>query len=97
MIQLNEHSKGVVLPIRAQPGARRNAILGEHNGALKVAVTAPPDQGKANQAILELLAKQLGCKKSQVELLSGQTSRDKKILIRDVPLDEVGKRLSAFK
>lgn len=82
MIHVSDHAEGCVLPVRAQPGARRNAIVGEHNGALKVAVTAAPEQGKANDAIAAVLAKALNLKSSQIELLSGPASRDKKFLIR---------------
>jgi uncharacterized protein (TIGR00251 family) len=81
MIDVKEHPEGCVLPVRAQPGARRVGIIGEQAGALKVAVSAAPEQGKANKALVEVLARTLHVKKSQVELLSGATSRDKKFLI----------------
>jgi uncharacterized protein (TIGR00251 family) len=84
MIQIAEHAQGCVVSVRAQPGARRNAIVGEQAGALKVAVTAPPDKGRANDAILEVLAGALGLKRSQVELVAGQTSRAKKVLLRGI-------------
>ena len=61
-IAIVAHEDGSILPVVAQPGARRNAVLGERAGALRVAVTAPPDKGKANAAILALLAEVLGCK-----------------------------------
>jgi uncharacterized protein (TIGR00251 family) len=93
MIQLTEHAEGVVLPVRAQPGARRAGIQGERNGALKVAVTAPPEDGRANDALVELLREKLRLKRSQVELIAGQTSRDKRFLIRGVSLAELRKRL----
>ena len=51
MIELTPHAEGTILPVHAQPGARRNAILGERAGALRVAVTAAPEKGKANAAI----------------------------------------------
>jgi len=85
VIELTAHAEGCVIAVRAQPGARRNAIAGEQNGALKVAVTAPPDKGRANKAIEEVLAVALGLKKSQVELVSGPTSRDKRFLLRATP------------
>jgi uncharacterized protein (TIGR00251 family) len=82
MIEISEHVEGSVLSVRAQPGARRNAIVGEAAGALKIAVTAPPDKGRANQALVDVLREALGLKGSQIELLSGFTSRHKKFLIR---------------
>ncbi|MBI3407032.1 MAG: DUF167 domain-containing protein [Planctomycetes bacterium] len=81
---IQDHPEGCVLSVRAQPGARRNGVVGEKAGALKVAVTAPADQGRANKALVEVLADCLGIKKAQVELLSGQTHREKKFLIRGV-------------
>src|SRR5438132_46818 len=84
MIQISDHAEGCVLSVRAQPGARRNAIVGEQGGSLKIAVTAPPDQGRANKALVEVLCQSLKLKKSQIELLSGQTSREKKFLVRGI-------------
>ena len=87
------HSEGCLLAVRAQPGARKNAVLGEHGGAIKVAVTAPPEDGRANQAITELLRDRLGLKRSQVELVSGATNRNKQFLIRGVDVGELQSRL----
>ena len=84
MIALTDHTEGCILPVRAQPGARRNGVQGEQSGALKIAVTAPPEDGRANVALVEALREALGVKRSQIELLSGQTSREKKFLIRGV-------------
>ncbi|HLJ97370.1 MAG TPA: DUF167 domain-containing protein [Gemmataceae bacterium] len=82
MIQITEHADGCIVPVHAQPGARKAGILGEHSGALKVAVTAPPEDGRANKALVEVLAKALDVKRSQVKLLSGATSREKRFLIQ---------------
>ena len=60
MIRFEAHAQGTILPVRAHPGARRNEIRGEHDGALRVSVTAAPEKGKANKAIIELLAEALG-------------------------------------
>jgi uncharacterized protein len=83
-IEIREHRQGCILSVRAQPGARRAALVGEHAGMLKVAVTAPPDKGKANDAIIEVLAESLGLKRSQIALHSGATSRKKEFLITSV-------------
>jgi uncharacterized protein (TIGR00251 family) len=82
MIDITDHSEGCVLPVRAQPGAKKTLIVGELGGALKIAVTAPPEDGRANDALVEALRDTLGLKRSQIELIAGQTSRDKKFLIR---------------
>jgi uncharacterized protein (TIGR00251 family) len=95
MIGLEEHVEGTILPIRAHPGARRNELRGEQDGMLKVCVTQMPEKGKANKAIVELLAKSLGLKKSQIELLSGETSHQKRFLIRNITLQELAQKLAA--
>jgi uncharacterized protein len=89
MISVTPHAEGCVLAVRAQPGARKNAIVGEHGGALKVSVTAPPEDGRANEAITHLLRDWLGLKRSQVELIGGATSRNKQFLIRGVSTEEL--------
>lgn len=82
MILIQDHAEGATIAIRAQPGAKKNAIVGEHNGALKIAVTAPPLDGRANDAILDLLADWLGAKRGYLELIRGTSNRDKVVLIR---------------
>jgi uncharacterized protein (TIGR00251 family) len=94
VIALADHAEGCVLPVRAQPGARRPGVQGEQNGALKVAVSAPPQDGRANAALVETLRRALGVRTSQVELLSGQTGRDKRFLIRGLTRAEVEERLA---
>lgn len=95
MIAIAPHAKGCVLPVRAQPGARKNGLAGAHGGALKVLVTAPPQDGKANHAILELLREALDLKRSQLDLLKGATSRDKLILVRGLTPAELQTRVAA--
>jgi uncharacterized protein (TIGR00251 family) len=93
MIAVTEHAEGCVLTVRAQPGARRAGVQGEQAGALKIAVTAPPQDGRANKALMEELRQFLGVKRSQVELIGGQTSRDKRFLIRGVTRAELEAKL----
>lgn len=93
MIRLEPHPEGVVLAVRAQAGARRDEVRGEHDGALKVAVTQAPEKGKANKAIAELLAKHLQVRKSQVELISGETTSQKRFLIRGLSPSQLQTRL----
>jgi uncharacterized protein (TIGR00251 family) len=96
MIAVAEHAEGWVLPVRAQPGARRAGVQGEQAGALKVAVMVPPQAGRANQALAETLREVLGLKRSQVELIGGQSSRDKRFLIRGLTRAELESRLAAL-
>ena len=88
-ITISPHAEGALLTVRAQPGARKNAVLGEHGGALKVAVTAPPEDGRANAALTELLRDWLGLKRSQVELAGGATNRNKTFLIRGLSVEQL--------
>ncbi|CAN5144418.1 DUF167 domain-containing protein [soil metagenome] len=81
-LTIRDHAEGATLPVKAKPGAKRATVLGEHAGALKIAVTAPPEDGKANDAILTFLGELLGLHHSELALLSGRSSRDKVILIR---------------
>jgi len=90
MIEITAHPEGCVLPVRVQPGARRTGIVGEQAGALKIAVTAPPQDGRANKAVIDVVRETLGIKRSQVDLLSGLTSRDKKVLVRGMAKGELG-------
>jgi len=96
VIQIVGHAEGSVLPVRAQPGARRTGVVGEQNGALKIAVTAPPDKGKANDAIQEVLCATFGLARRQVELVSGAGSRSKKFLLRGATLEIVRQRLQTI-
>lgn len=89
LIEIQSTAAGVVLPVRAQPGAKKNAITGEHAGMLKVSVTAPPEDGKANAAIIELLAKELGISKSSIELIAGATHRHKRFLLANVRREQL--------
>ncbi|MEI8018367.1 MAG: DUF167 domain-containing protein [Schlesneria sp.] len=94
MVSLEQTASGLVLPVKAQPGARRNGVTGVHDGALKVAVSQAPEKGKATAAIMNVLAESLEIKKNQIELLSGQTSTHKKFLIRDIDFNEMMMRIS---
>lgn len=88
-ITITPHSEGATLAVRAQPGARKNAVLGEQAGALKVSVTAPPEDGRANAALVEVLRDWLGLKRSQVELATGATNRNKVFLIRGATAEQL--------
>ncbi len=94
MLHLEPYPGGVILPVRAHAGARRNALKGIHAGALQVMVTQAPEKGKANKAILELLADKLGVRKNQLELLSGETSSQKKFLVREITAEELQRRIA---
>lgn len=94
MIKITESADGVVISVRAQPGAKRTAIVGAHGEALKVAVQAPPVDGMANAALEEALAEWLGIRKSQVAIRSGASSRDKTFAVSGIGAPTVRERLA---
>jgi len=93
MIALEPHAEGAILPVRAHPGARRNAIRGLQDGMLKVSVTQVAEKGKANKALVEVLSKGLSLRRSQIELVGGETASQKRFLIRGVTLEELSRRI----
>ncbi|MDZ4783641.1 MAG: DUF167 domain-containing protein [Planctomycetia bacterium] len=93
-VRLEQRTEGVILPVKASPGARENALRGVHDGQLKVSVTAAPEKGKANKAIIEVLARTLDLKRSQIEIIAGETSSEKKFLIRDCTAEDLAIRLT---
>jgi uncharacterized protein len=94
-IPLEPTNGGVLLPVQAQPGARRNGIVGMYHGRLKVAVTQVAEKGKANAALVAALADGLGMKRSQVRLVSGPTNPQKRFLIAGVTVEELRERIAA--
>ena len=93
MLKLEQVADGVILPVRASPGVRRNEIAGVHAGQLKVSVTQAPEKGKANSAIVKVLAKSLDLKRSQFNLYSGPTSSQKKFLVTGIGHDDLRQRI----
>ncbi len=84
MINIKEVGGGIVVSVKVQPNASKDRVVGEYADQLKIAVTVAPEKGKANKAVIKVLSKSLGVKSSDVEILSGETSRDKKVLIRNI-------------
>jgi uncharacterized protein (TIGR00251 family) len=75
---------GVTLRLHIQPGAKRTEVVGLHGEALKIRLAAPPVDGKANACLIGFLADQLGIAKSSVSLVSGESSRAKRVRIDGV-------------
>jgi len=94
VIQLESRGDGVILPVRVQPGARRNGVAGEHAGALKISVTKAAEKGKANAAAINALCEALNLRPRQLELISGATSRQKRFLVRGLGIEELNRRIS---
>ena len=81
MIKLSTQDDGVRVPVYVQAGASRDRLCGEHDGRLKLSVSAPPEKGKANRAVCRFLAAELGVPGSHVRLVSGHASRLKEVFI----------------
>lgn len=94
-LELEQREGSVRLSVRVQPRASRDAIAGVHEGALKVALTAPPVEGEANAALVQLLAKVLGVAKRDVRLVAGEKSRRKTLEIIGVDVAQVRAKLGA--
>ena len=92
MIPLRESGGGVTFAVRVHPRAKKNAITGEVGDALKVSLTAPPIDGKANAACIEFFTSLLKVPRSSVTIASGQTSRQKVIRVAGLSADELKKR-----
>ena len=82
---LTETPDGAVLNLRIVPRASKNAIQGEHGDALKIRLCAPPVDGAANAALIEFLAETFDLPRARVQLLSGATSRTKRVLLSGCP------------
>ena len=87
MLDIKKQPNGVVFKVHIQPKASKNAIVGLHDDALKIRLTAPPVDGAANKMCIHFLAKELGIPKSAIDIVAGQTSRNKYICI-SLPLGQ---------
>jgi uncharacterized protein (TIGR00251 family) len=94
MVRINTEAGGITFAVKIHPRARKNAITGELGDAFKLALTAPPVDGKANQACIEFFAEVLNVPRSSVTIASGQTSRNKVIRVAGISAEDVRKRLA---
>ena len=93
MIPIHDTAQGASFAVKVHPGAKKNAITGELGDALKLALTAPPVSGKANEACIEFFANLLKVPHSSVTIASGQTSRNKVVRVAGLSGKEVEERL----
>ena len=94
MIPIRQTRAGVTFSIKVHPRAEKNGITGEVGDALKVALTAPPVEGKANEACIDFFAELLEVPRSSVTIGAGETSRNKVIRVVGLPAAEIEKRLN---
>jgi uncharacterized protein len=95
-MEITANGDTIVFRVRVQPRASRDAIEGEHDGALKVRLTAPPVEGRANDSLVHLLAESLNVPVSAVRIVSGVNSRNKCISIAGVTRTQVQAFCSAL-
>jgi len=93
MIPIHESAAGISFAVKVHPRAKNNGISGELGDALKVSLTTPPIEGRANDACIKFFAKLLKVPRSSVTIASGQTSRNKTIRILGLSADEVRRRI----
>lgn len=86
-------TNGCILSVRVHPGAKRDAITGTHAGALKISLTSPPTDGRANTALIAFLAEHLNIPRASIELLAGHASRSKTLRLTGITAAEAEARL----
>lgn len=94
MIKIEERGQEIWFAVKVHPRAKKNAITGEVGDSLKLSLTTPPIEGRANEACVEFFAKLLKVPRSSVTIASGQTSRNKSIRVTGVTAQYVRERLS---
>ena len=93
MFAIHEHDSTITFAVKVHPRAKKNAITGEFRDALKVSLTSPPVEGRANEACIELFSKLLKLPRSSITIASGQTSRQKVIRVSGISAEEVRRRI----
>jgi len=91
---VEQRGADVRIRVRVQPRASRTEVAGEHDGALRIRVTAPPVEGEANDALVRLLSKRLRVAASRITVVSGATSRTKQVEVEGVDAADVARRLA---
>jgi uncharacterized protein len=91
---MTESNNSVTFSIKVVPRAKRDEIVGIENDVLKIRLTAPPVEGRANEALIKFLAQKLSLARANIEIVRGETSRTKVMRVRGISAEEVRKRLS---
>jgi uncharacterized protein (TIGR00251 family) len=94
MIAIHDSARGITFAVKVHPRARKNAITGFVGDALKLAINAPPVDGKANQAVIEFFADLFAIPRSSITIASGETSRNKIVRISGLSRGAVEQRLT---
>jgi uncharacterized protein YggU (UPF0235/DUF167 family) len=94
-VEILQAGSGVRLRLRVKPGGRRQRLIGAYGGALKLEVSAAPEKGRANAAVIRLLADALGLQRNQVEIVGGASSQDKTAVLTGCSVEEIAARLAS--
>jgi uncharacterized protein (TIGR00251 family) len=97
VLSINETAAGVSFGVRIQPRAKRDTVLGELGGALKISLVAPPVDGRANKGCISFIAELLEVRPSQVSILSGHASRNKVMRVAGITAASLRERLERVK
>jgi uncharacterized protein (TIGR00251 family) len=95
MVSVTQHDDSITFPVKVHPRAKKSSITGEVGGALKLAITAPPVNGAANEACVEFFAKSLKVRRSSVSIASGERSRSKVVRVAGVTAEQFWERISS--
>ena len=93
---LGETKQGVTIDLHVIPNARKSEIVGIHNDKLKIKISSPPVDGSANKEIIKFFSKKLKISKSKIDIISGEKSRDKRLLINDITIDKVRNSIGGY-
>ena len=94
-VEILETGGRIRLRLRVKPGSRRQRLIGAYGGALKLEVSAAPEKGRANAAVIQLLSETLGIRQNQVELVAGTSSQDKIVVLTGCSIEEITAGLRA--
>jgi len=96
-LQIESTEGGVIFSVKVVPGGSRTGVSGMLNGMVKIKISAAPEKGKANQCLIEFLAKKLGVKKSAISVISGLTNPIKKVEVLGISAETLVMKLNLNK
>ena len=94
-VEIRQTEDGIRLRLRVKPGGRQQRLIGAYGGALKLEVSAAPERGRANTAVIRLLSEALGIRRNQVEIVAGASSQDKVAVLTGCSVEEITAQLAA--
>lgn len=89
MVKTREVEGGIVVSVKIKPNSSKDRVVGEYADRIKIAVTVSPEKGKANKAVIKIFSKWLGVKSSDIQIISGEKSRDKEVFIKNMTKEDL--------